>query len=161
AGVTDTAAGSVTNGVTNTVTAAVTENAIVPAPTRKVARSATSASRIVKRAMSEPPESAAPIVAELRSPGPTRVTPPPVLDVPPRESGWHCFGRIIIGLALILLAAATVITSLRGGVWAGYALSVDANAGEIFSTLLVVAELFAAILPTAARLYSRMGEGWS
>jgi hypothetical protein len=140
-----------------------TDIAVVPVPSRKLARPTTSASRIVRHALAEPAETLAPVVTNMAG-GPVAATvtaPPPVVNIPPRESGWYRFGSGVVGLALILLAGTVVLTSVRGGIWAGYALSIDANAGEIFSTLLVAAELFAAILPTAGRLYSHMGEGWS
>src|SRR5262245_51543003 len=50
---------------------------------------------------------------------------------------------------------------MRANAWLGYALSVDAIAGDIFATLSVTAELIALVLPVANRLYCQAGERWS
>jgi hypothetical protein len=70
-------------------------------------------------------------------------------------------GRCIIGISLICLAFALVYASVRANAWAGFALSADENAGEIFATLTVTAELIAFLMPTANHLYRQMGELWS
>jgi hypothetical protein len=69
--------------------------------------------------------------------------------------------RCIIGVPLIGAALALVYASARANAWAGFALSVDNEAGRIFATLTVTAELIAFLMPTANRLYRQMGERWS
>ena len=41
-----------------------------------------------------------------------------------------------------------------------FALSVDENAGQIFATLTVTAELIAFLMPTANQLYRQIGKRW-
>jgi hypothetical protein len=92
-------------------------------------------------------------------PEPVRVTLLPPEQ--PRETWWHAFGRMFVGLVLIGAALMVAYTSMRANGWFGHALSVDAAAGDIFSTLSVTAEVIALFLPVANRLYAQAGERWS
>lgn len=50
------------------------------------------------------------------------------------------------------------MTSIRANAWFGRSLTTDANAGEIFSHLSVLAEISACIIPTANRFYWQDGD---
>src|SRR5262249_52551374 len=139
------------NTVRNDESNTVTGHALVPIKRGKVARTNSVASRVVKRALTEPVEAMAPVVEVTAGPvvshdaGPV----PAPASVPSHESGWYQFGRFVVGLALIITAIAIFYASTRGGIWAAYALSADTKAAEIFAILLVSAEFLAMILPTA------------
>lgn len=76
------------------------------------------------------------------------------------ETRPYAIGRCIIGVLLIGLAFVLAYSSVRANAWAGFALSVDENAGAIFATLTVTAELNAFLMPTANRLYRQIGKRW-
>jgi hypothetical protein len=90
------------------------------------------------------------------------VTPP---VTPPTTNKVRCavgfVPRCIVGVPLVGAAFALVWASVRANAWAGFALSVDGEAGRIFATLTVTAEVIAFLVPTANRLYRAMGETWS
>jgi hypothetical protein len=69
-------------------------------------------------------------------------------------------GRSLIGLTLIGAALFVAWSSMRANAWLGYAMSIDADAGHIFASLTVTAELIALLLPTSAALYLQMGDRW-
>jgi hypothetical protein len=85
---------------------------------------------------------------------------PRVTVMPPDSRVLFSVGRSLIGLTLIGAALFVAFTSMRANAWLGYAMSVDDNAGHIFASLTVTAEMIALLLPTTAALYVQMGDRW-
>jgi hypothetical protein len=74
------------------------------------------------------------------------------------QSYWRAAGRIATGLVIVGCGIAIAATSIRANAWFGRSLTTDANAGEIFSHLSVLAEIVACAIPTAMRFYWQDGE---
>jgi hypothetical protein len=91
-----------------------------------------------------------------------RVAAEGVTVLPPvdrtRDTILFGIGRTLIGLTLIGAALYVAYTSMRANAWLGYAMSVDDNAGQIFASRTVTAEVIALLLPTIAKLYVQMGD---
>jgi hypothetical protein len=83
---------------------------------------------------------------------------PHVLSVDAARRGWRAIGRGTIGLALAGCGVAIAVTSIRANAWFGRSLTADADAGEIFSRLSVLAEITACVIPTANRFYWQDGD---
>ncbi len=104
--------------------------------------------------------------------------PPPAIDgeiIPPHQgvatpatphgnpvqrhgSYWRAAGRVATGLVIGGCGVAIAVTSIRANAWFGRSLTTDANAGEIFSHLSVLAEIVACAIPTATRFYWQDGD---
>jgi hypothetical protein len=93
------------------------------------------------------------------------VATPAVHSWPPygRAPGlrWRAIGRGATGLALAGCGIAVAVTSIRANAWFGRSLTTDPLAGEIFSSLSVLAEIAACIIPTANRFYWQDGDRWT
>jgi hypothetical protein len=72
--------------------------------------------------------------------------------------GWSAIGRGLVGMAVAGCGVAIAVTSIRANAWFGKSLTTDADAGEIFSRLSVLAEVTACLIPTANRFYWQDGE---
>jgi uncharacterized membrane protein len=74
---------------------------------------------------------------------------------------WRSVGRAVTGLAVAGCGAAIAVTSIRANAWFGRSLTTDPTAGEIFSSLSVLAEITACVIPTANRFYWQDGDRWT
>jgi hypothetical protein len=91
---------------------------------------------------------------------PVTVVTPRVEVLPPRRH-WQAAGRLAVGTAIVATGASIAITSMRGNAWFGHSLTPDPQAGEIYATLSVAAEVLACLIPTGIRFYSAIGERWT
>jgi hypothetical protein len=93
------------------------------------------------------------------------VTPAETVTVTPsivlREPLFPHLGRSGLGALVLGGGLYLGITSMRANAWAGYAVSIDNHAGEIFANLTVTSEAICLMLPTANRLYRQAGERWT
>ena len=176
AGVTNAAPEGVTNGVpegvTGGVTTSVTTRSVVPVPSRKLARSSTAASRIVRRALM-PAETEAPIITFVPSePSPVTVAEPRdaepdparVTIMPPEPRS------LLPRLAALVLALAAIAIAIVGGLinaWYARSLGSTEVAGWLFLAVGVAADVAAFALPICAaglwrnRQVGAAGMAWS
>jgi hypothetical protein len=141
----------VTESVSGGVSAPVTDTAVVPVSSRKVARADSSGARIVKRAFSEPSDTLARVVtvmpglvAEPRDgePDPVRVT---IMPPEPRS--------LLPRLAALVLALAAIAIAIVGGLinaWYARSLGSTEVAGWLFLAVGVAADVAAFALPICA-----------
>ena len=78
-----------------------------------------------------------------------------------RIVSWRAVGRAATGLAVAGCGVAIALTSIRANAWFGHSLTTDPLAGEIFSSLSVLAEITACVIPTANRFYWQDGARWT
>jgi hypothetical protein len=73
-------------------------------------------------------------------------------------SHWRATGRVATGLVIAGCGVAIAATSIRANAWFGRSLTTDTTAGEIFSSLSVLAEVVACAIPTGNRFYWQDGD---
>ncbi len=125
-----------------------TDTALVPVRPRKVARQATSASRVIERALAVPAEAALPPVVTASGPvsEPTTVTDPTRVTILPPARSTAPWIRAVLILVAIGIGALALIINAQLGWWFG----TTPLASWTFAGLAVGADLLAMILPSVA-----------